>query len=646
MNNSKILLGTGLLAIGAMAWAAKDPVIMTVNGVDVPKSEFEYLYHKNSQQQLDAQPIDEYVEMFKNYKLKVADAKALGIDTTGAFKREMAQYRRELAAPYLTDSTYLNSLVDEAYERSLREVPTSHIMLFKTANRLHNEQSIARLDSIRGLLMQGQDYTTLAEKYSQDGQTARNGGSLGYIMANRYPYSFETAAYSLKPGEVSKVVESPMAYHLIKVGESRPARGTVLVEHIMRLVPPGATPEQAEAVKATVDSIYRLVRTNPDRFEALAIEKSEDPGSASKGGQLPWFGTGQMVPEFEETSFALNTGEISAPVKTRYGWHIIRKLDSRPVPSKDQMRPQLLQRVQHPQDERSGMIRDHQTATLEKKLKGKYTKELSALRREIAANGLDSLFYARYENTPAGALPIIAIGKNTVSLSEFIPSLRHLTQQDGIEADRLFMEDLNKFYNLKLVDAEIDRLEAEVPEYRNLYHEYYDGSLLYEVSVREVWDRASKDQEGLERYFDEHRGDYTWTEPRVKGYLVQAKNDSVADAVKIRYMELGADSALNVIRDEFKNDIKIDRVLAPKGVNAMVDNIMFGTQAVQPTVAGFTAYFMLDPRMLEAPEEMADVRALVTSDYQTYLEQAWLEALKAKYPVVINQKVLKTVKSL
>ncbi|MDE6336924.1 MAG: hypothetical protein K2L34_10195, partial [Muribaculaceae bacterium] len=145
--NNKFLVGAGL-SVFALAMTAKDPVIMTVNGVDVPRSEFEYLYHKNSQQQLSPQPLKEYAEMFKVYKLKVADAKASGIDTTSAFRKEMAQYRRELAQPYLTDSLFLNRLVEEAAERSKEEVETSHIMLSKTRSEAENRKLKARMDSI------------------------------------------------------------------------------------------------------------------------------------------------------------------------------------------------------------------------------------------------------------------------------------------------------------------------------------------------------------------------------------------------------------------------------------------------------------------------------------------------------------------
>ena len=180
--------GTCLIAV-AMAFAAKDPVIMTVNGVDVPKSEFEYLYNKNSQQQINPQTLEEYVEMFKLYKMKVADAKAEGLDTLESFLKETSQYRHDLAAPYLADSAYINKLVDEAYARSQREVEAKHIMFFKTRGAAENAAMKARLDSLRGVIVNGGDFEELARQYSQDRGSSQRGGNMGFIVAGNFPYA-------------------------------------------------------------------------------------------------------------------------------------------------------------------------------------------------------------------------------------------------------------------------------------------------------------------------------------------------------------------------------------------------------------------------------------------------------------------------
>lgn len=641
---TKILLGAGL-GVCALSWAAKDPVIMTVNGVDVPKSEFEYLYHKNSQQQLSPQPISEYLEMFKNYRLKVADALAEGLDTTASFRQEMAQYRSELATPYLTDSTYLRSLVRAAYDRSKEEVEASHIMRFKSRDENVNARQIQILDSLRAVLAGGGDFAELAEQYSMDRGSNGNGGSMGYIIAGRLPYAFEEAAYTLAPGQISEIVESPVAYHILKGGKHRPARGMVRVSHIMKMVPNTAGPLEEENAKNTIDSIYTVLLKDQNLFERLAIENSDDPGSARQGGLLPWFGAGQMVAEFDSVSFALPVGGMSAPFRTRFGWHIVYKSDEKGIPSYEEMEASELQKLNNPQDERHNMIMRHQTALLEKRHKGTLDhRAIDKIKLKLVVNGLDSTFYADYKSPSERGMIIGSIGKTPLTAGELVDNLFGAIQPNPASAGKIFDRNVELFYNKRLVEAEQDRLEAEVPEYRNLFHEYENGSLLYEVSVKKVWDRASKDEEGLKNYFETHRDDYKWIEPKAKGILVQAKNDSVAEAVARRYAELNSSTVLLTLRKEFKGDITAERILAQKGQNPMVDNLMFGMPEVKPSNSAFEVYFMLDGKVLDNPESVADVRGQVTGDYQEMLEKEWIRELREKYPVSVDEKVLRKIK--
>lgn len=643
--NNKILLGAGLLTMGAIAWAAKDPVVMTVAGVDVPKSEFEYLYHKNSQQQLGAQPLDEYVEMFKLYKLKVADARAAGIDTTAAFLSDLQQYRNDLAAPYLADSVYINSLVKESYDRSLQEVQANHIMIRKGRTLKENEAARARIDSIHSALLAGADFEELAVRLSQDPSSASNKGHLPFTTAGRYPYSFETVAYALKPGEISDVVETPVGFHVLKGGETRPSRGTVYVEHIMKMVRPGAPESAFESVKAEIDSIHTLVTINPDQFENLARKLSDDVNSGRQGGRLPWFGAGQMVSEFENAAFSLADGEISEPVRTAYGWHIIRKLASKGPQTLEEMKPEVLERINNPRDDRFMMVKREQTKKLAKKHKTKFfDNAVQDIRARVKESGLDSLFYATYApGTPGGNTVLLTVDGESALASGLAESLRNTIVADPGVALPVLDNRIDAFYNSTLVEAEQKQLEKREPEYRNLLNEYRDGSLLYEASVRRVWDKAAKDEAGLTAYFNENRSDYTWNEPKAKGILIQAKGDSVATLVKNRYLQLGADTAIQTLRKEFRGEIIVDRVLASKGTNKMVDNLLFDGPEV-PVSEPYTEYFMLSPRVLSAPEEMNDVRGQVTSDYQTRLEKEWVEELKALYPVVIYEKELKKIK--
>lgn len=642
---NQIVAGAGLMAC-VLAWAAKDPVIMTVNGIDVPKSEFEYLYHKNSQQQLSAQPLDEYVEMFKLYKLKVADARAAGIDTTKSFLNDMSQYKADLSAPYLADSTYLETFVDEAFQHSGEEVEYRHIMLGKTRNYRESEAKRVRMDSIRAAILAGEaDFDAMAMTYSDDQNSGRRGGVLGFVTSGKLPYALEKASWSLPEGQISDVIESTAGFHIVQGGKRRPARGTVLTEHIMLMVPPGSDAATEENIKVRIDSIYNVVTADPGVFEKLAMEISDDKGSGRNGGRLPWFGAGDMVPEFDAAAFALADGQISQPVRSQYGWHVIKRLESRGVPSKEELKPMVLSRLNNAQDDRYRLVRDQQTARLAKKHKATVNRQLiDAMKKDMSVAGIDSAFYAKYNEAPNSEMPIFTIDGKKVRLGNMFDFMRGYRQPDPELAVVVIDNAVDNYYNRCLKDAESDWLEANVEEYRNLLNEYREGSLLYEISVRNVWDKASKDKEGLENYFQTHRDNYKWKEPHVKGYLVQTVNDTVADKIRTRMSQLGNDTIVRTIIKEFPSQVKIEKLLVTKGTNPMVDNIVFGGDKVKPQNAAFNTYFMYDWRVIDAPEEVADVRGSVTSDYQNELEQAWIEELKSKYPVKINEKVLKKVK--
>lgn len=636
------LITAGLVGAVTLAWAAKDPVLMTVNGLDVPKSEFEYLYHKNSQQQLEAQPADEYLEMFKVFKLKVADALANGVDTTASFRKEMAGYRRELANPYLADSTYLNSLVDASFDRSRQEAEAIHIMLMKPQGQKSGELR-AKADSLRQALAAGADWNQAALDWSQDRQSREKGGNMGYITVNRLPYAFEETVFATPEGSISEVVESPVGYHIIKGGQKRPARGTVLASHILKLIPQGATRAQEDAAKEWIDSIAQVLAERPAEFEKIAVSLSDDKGSARSGGLLPWFGAGMMVAPFDSAAFALPKGEISAPVRSQFGWHIIKKIDDKGPQTREEIKAEVLPRLSNPQDERHMMVRRQLVDRLAKKHKGKFLPGAQILKTKAEVQGLDSAYFAQVA-ADYTQLPVIQIGKKQYPVEDFMKSFRHTDIPDSYRAGNMIQDALDFYMYRELVNAEEDWLEANVADYRNLLHEYRDGSLLYEVSMNRVWDRASKDTEGLRNFFEIHRDNYKWNKPRVKGLLVQAANDSVAQAVRERLGQLGGDTIVPTVRKEFKKLVQIDRVLAEEGTNPMVDHLMFGGPEAKPTSSAYTTYFLFSPVKLDAPEEVADVRGLVISDYQNQLEQDWIEEMRLKYPIKVDPKVLKKVK--
>lgn len=576
MNLSKSLIALSLCAgvmICADAKKSSDPVLMTIDGKDVHLSEFEYLYGKNNVQQQSPVSVDEYLDMFTIYKLKVVDALAAGIDTTAAFKKEYDGYRMDLIRPYLTDKDEEERLVLEAYSHYPQEVEASHIMLSFGSTPEEREASRALLDSIRTVAVGGEDFSALARRFSVDRSVSYNGGSMGYVTPGRFPYSFEKMAYDTPEGEISPVFETPFGFHIIKSGARRAATGEVLAQHILKLTQGKSEAEQAKA-KAEIDSIYTLLKNGAD-FSELARQESEDPGTAKNGGMLPWFGTGRMVPEFETAAFALADSTFSEPFATSYGYHIVKTLGHRGVPTLDEARKQIM----------ANMQRDGRAKLPEQ-------KKMDELRAKFQKSATDSL-----------------------------------SEQ-------------------QIIEMEIAELNATDADFANLMREYHDGMLLFEISNRKIWDGAAKDTEGIQKYFEAHRNDYTLSEPKYKALIIYTPSDSmmtvVSDYLKANTIE--DDSLGVVLKREFNRDVRVERVLAAKGENRVVDAIAFNGE--KPQLPGkWQVWLPWKGRIIEAPEEAADVRGAVTTDYQSELERQWIAELKSTHTVKVNKKVLKSVKT-
>ena len=641
MKKTKLFVGVALVAGCFVAFAAskKDPVLMKVNGKPVTLSEFEYMYHKNNQQQVAQQPLEKYVDMFTTYKLKVADAEAAGIDTTQSFIKEYEGYRNELAMPYLRDTVAEENMRKMLYERMKTNVLASHIMLPMGKTAEENATNKARLDSLRSCILAGQPFDSLAIKYSVDRSALQNGGSMGYVSVGRFPYQFEDACYNTPVGTVSEPFTTDFGWHIVKTFDVRPDEGEVLVEHILKLYPRNATAEQKAEVKHVMDSIYSVVKGGAE-FEKVAMKESEDPGSAKQGGKLPYFGHGRMVPQFDEVSFKLAKGEISEPFETQYGIHIVKKLDSRSVGDYASVRDQLTGLV----GMRGNIAVDSKVEQLLKQYKlSENDKLIKRLKAEVTLpDSLDDKFIDKYLNSNE---QLFTLAGNKYPLSDLISRMGRPGRMTGEQAYRFIDARLKDTEREVVLEYEKQQLEKNNKDFGNLVREYRDGMLLFEVSNRNVWQKAQTDTEGLKAYFEAHRSEYKWDAPKYKGYLVETTGDSITRIAKQRIAELGSDTIVTALRKELGKNLKVVRVLAAKGENAKVDSEMFGGEKVVAKEKDkYKDYFVFGGKLVAKPEEVGDVRGQVVADYQSYLEKQWDAELHKKYPVEIDKKVLKQVK--
>ena len=632
------------LSIGSFAQIS-DPVLMTVNEKPVLKSEFEYIYNKNNtNNSLDKKTLEEYVDLFVNYKLKVEEAKQQKIDTTASFINELQGYRSQLAKPYLTDTKTDENLLREAYENSKEDVDVSHILIRipKNATPTDTLKAWNEINTIWKRL-EKENFARVAKEVSQDQSAEQNGGHIGWISAFRTVYPFENAAYNTAVGNYSKPIRSAFGYHIVKPIARRKSSGEVLVAHIMIFTSKGDETQNKKA-KSTIDSLYQRVLAG-DNFGELAKKYSQDKSSSTKEGELPWFSTGRMVPEFEAASFALkNINDVSQPVQSAYGWHIIKLIDKKGLAPFEELRPDLERKIKR--DERADL--GQQSFLNQLRIDYKYNEIETSVREFYKLLGdkklTDSTFIGGLDKLNK---PLFSFAGKNYSQTDFANYLKKEHTANKSTASEIIDEKLNAFVNTQLLAYEDAQLENKYPEFRFLMQEYHDGILLFEISNREVWDKASKDTEGLIQYFKENKVDYTWEKPHFKGHVIYCKDKATLAAAKSIVKKAATDSIDKYLRTRLNDSIQYVRTekgLYVQGDNKVVDDQIFKSKEKYVPSIDYPFVFVVGKMLKNKPEDYTDVRGLVTADYQEYLEQEWIKALRAKYSVNVDQNILKTVK--
>ena len=352
----RILFGVavGILSIAAHAQTdSSDPTLMTVDGQPVSRSEFESIYKKNNKDApVTKEALDEYLDLFINYKLKVRAAEAAGMDTAAKFKTELEGYRAQLARPYLIDRGLNDQLMQEAYSRKTEEVRASHILVTVPEDASPEDTASAwkRIMALRTRVVGGEDFAKVAEGPggSDDPSAKTNGGDLGYFSVLQMVYPFETAAFNTPVGQVSQPVRTKFGFHIIKVTDRRPAQGEMKAAHIMIRSVDDDSPEKKAAAEAKITEAHHRIVDGELTFADAALKYSDDAATSNKAGELPPFTTGKMIPEFEAQAFGLKKdGDVSEPFKTPYGWHIVKRLSYVPPPSYEEAKAELKTKISH-----------------------------------------------------------------------------------------------------------------------------------------------------------------------------------------------------------------------------------------------------------------------------------------------------------
>lgn len=630
-----LVAGTAVVAT-AKTKAPKDDVLMTVNGKDVMLSEFEYLYHKNNAQQLQPQTLPEYLETFTVYKLKVADAEAAKMDTLPSFIKEFTDLERDLSKPYMTDSTVINRLIDEAYGRYAEERDLYHLMVPGQQSQL--------ADSLLGVLRANpQMWDSLVAKYSVDPGSKRQGGRLFWRRGGTFPYKFEEAAWKVPVGQISDVVNSGFGLHIIKVEGARPNQGDVRLRHVLRFFKEGADSANA-ANRHIIDSLYRGITAGDIKWEEAAT-LSNDRASIKSGGVMDWAGYGQLPVPFDSIVFNMPLNVIDT-LSMPWGWHVLEKIEQRPMLSRAEMKADLIKAINS--DERGRLPEQERIAQLTKTYKGAMVPETFDVLKTLVVDtvGLDSANVARLQTSDLVAFRVE--GRPT-TLGAVITNMKTQKIGDPRAALRHVPDVAREMMEHQLTECYRRDLGKKYPDYRNLLAEYHDGILFFNVTNDKVYTRATEDTEGLERYFQQHRDAYTWDKPRFKGVIIMATTDSVMtlakDILKDLPADLAADSLSKALRAKLGRNVRVEaNVVAAQGDHPVVDYVAFNGPKPDRVNGRWDEFLRFSGRMVEQPENAHDVRGLVITDYQNELDRQYIQALKDKYPVTVNRKVLKKAK--
>lgn len=630
----------------ASSFGQSDPVLFTVDGKPVNVSEFNYIYTKTNGTKADfsKESVMEYLDLYTRFKMKVARAKEMQLDTIPALIEELAGYRRQLADSYLTDREVSDKLVKEVYDRMLKDISVSHILIKIDKNdttKAHNT-----IKEIQARLSKGDKFEDVAKSQSQDETSKDNGGLIGYLTAMLPDgfYSFETAIYGTSVGKTSGIVRSPMGYHIVKVNGERSARGEMEIAHILiRNKKDGL--EQPNA-KERIDEIYKELKGGK-AFEELATRYTEDQSSQSKAGYLGFFGIGRYEVGFEDAAFALaKDGDYAEPYQSSIGWHIIRRISKKDIEPYDAIKSRLKARIQR--DSRYELAR---VAMVERiKSEAHFTEGVAARDKFIGTLDSSFLTYAYRVPENASSETLLSFDGKATTVNDWAywlgetanKRINYSTQYNNNVSEvakKLYAE----FVVEKALGYEETQLDKKYPDFKNLMREYEEGILLFEAIKQNVWDKASLDTIGLEKFFEQNKSRYNWDE-RASLIYYTISDSAKGDSLKIRKFAT-KHSPQQVLKKFNKkgNAVSYREETMERGKGKALDPSVWKEGKVVAHGADLLNFMKVEKIIPKTPKALKDARGYVVADYQEFLEKQWMDELAAKYKVVVNKDVLNSI---
>lgn len=621
----------------------EDGILLKVNNREVNASDFVNVYTKNANiiADEDKMSVDEYFELFKTYQLKLEAAFELDLDKDPAFLKEYQKYYKQLADNYIANGEVTETMVKETYQRFENEVKASHILISTKPNATSEQIEAAqeKAKELKAELENGADFRELAKKHSDDPSAKVNGGNIGWFRAFKMVYPFEDAVYNLNVNEISEPVKTQFGFHIIKKTGERKSIGKIKIAHIMVRAQQKDT---TQTPQSRIEDIYEKVLAG-DNFQDLAKQFSQDDNTAENGGVMPAFELGDInSPIFEEEAFSLTEdGQVSEPFKTRFGWHIIKRLGTEALESYEEKKDFLTKKIKT--SERSKMLNNR----IQEKIENQY----NVSRNQDAVADLvdvinDDIFKSQWEIEDETNIPdevFLQIDSTSFTLKDLANYIEKQQRAAKSKASKkAIVEELaDKFVYGNLVEHHKKYLPELDPEFAASVNEYKNGLLLYEVMEREIWNPAKEDSIALKEFYNQNASKYK-TEEAIEVEIASfSKKRAAKKFLKLVKSESDFSTKANASTDAIFQEKEVKKTTSPAISEDL--ELLNGISKIYKHNGRFLIYNIHEIKPVRQLE-YNEVKGRVISDYQNQLEKEWVENLKAKFNLVVNEDELAKVK--
>lgn len=640
------MVSLGLVLHLLAAGQSKDDILMKVGGTDVTVGEFRYIYEKNNGAQADysQKSLEEYLDLYTRFKLKVAKARQIQLDTISSLKAELDGYRKQLASSYLIDKEVTDFLLRELYERMKTDVDFSHIFVpaAENASRAVKEDAKNKLRDVKSRIVGGMTFEEAAREYSQDRTTSVKGGHMGFFTA-KLPsgfYDLETAIYTTPQGQVSDIVESKIGYHIVRVNNKRPARGAIEVAHIL----------VRSDRKPLADSLVMLLRKGGADFEELALKYSEDKTSSKNGGKLPPFGINTYDHNFEDAAFGLQKdGDISDAVVTKSGWHIIRRI-AKTQPDTYEIFVRRM-KAQINKDQRFDAAKVKLINDIKKS--AGFREDKTVLQNFASTLGEDFYSYKWTPDSMLSAAPLFSLAESPkFTIRDFAGFCKKNTKTRlKYDKSKPVAETVDELYTEYVNDAamsyEESSLEKKYPDFKSLMREYEEGILLFEATRINVWDKANQDTVGLQKYFDQHKKNYFWPEKAAGSeFRITGTDQKTAEKVYAYGKKNDGPKVLAKFNKKTKivEEVPFEYEKGSSDLNGMEWKVKSVSPLTQQKTGNAWSFRKLSSLFPARDKSLTEARGYVVADYQDYLEKQWIDQLSKEFDVAVNKDILMKLK--